>query len=45
MTNGYRYGYLIAGYGRARWRRITLADRIRMRKARKRRAADYRRLL
>lgn len=43
--NGYTYGYLLAGYGKARWRRVTLADRIRMRKARKKMAADYRRLL
>ncbi len=45
MSDGYQYGYLLAGYGQARWRRVTLAERIRMRKARKRNANQYRRLL
>lgn len=33
--NGYRYGYLMAGYGRARWKRMTLMERIRLRRRRK----------
>lgn len=35
MTNEYRYGYLMAGAGQARWQRMTLMDRIRLRRRRK----------
>lgn len=45
MSNGYEYGFLLAGYGRARWRRATLSDLLRMRKARRRRGNDWRLLV
>ena len=31
MKSGYEYGYFLAGYGQARWSRVRLIDRIRMR--------------
>lgn len=35
MTDEYRYGYLMAGTGKARWRRMTIAERLRLRRRRK----------
>ena len=35
MTDEYRYGCFIAGYGRARWMRMTLAARFRRWKRRR----------
>lgn len=35
MRKEYAYGYLTAGTGQARWRRMTLAERMRLRKRRK----------
>lgn len=37
MTNEYRYGYLLAGAGKARWHRVTIMDRIRLWKRRRKR--------
>lgn len=36
MTNEYRYGYLMAGSGQARPRRMTLMDRMRLWRRRRR---------
>lgn len=36
MTNEYRYGWLLAGAGQARWRRMTLMERIRLWRRRRR---------
>lgn len=37
MTNEFQYGYLMAGYGQARPHRMTLMERIRLWKRRRRR--------
>lgn len=36
MNSEYRHGAFISGAGRPRWRRMTLAERLRLRKRRKR---------
>ena len=36
MTDEYRYGCFTAGYGRSRWVRMTLMDRIRLWRRRRR---------
>lgn len=36
IGDGYTYGYHTAGTGKTRWRRMTLMDRIRLRRRRKR---------
>ena len=35
MKSGYEYGYFTAGAGRARWHRMTLAERYRLWKRRR----------
>ena len=35
IGDGYTYGYHTAGIGKARWRRMTLAERIRLWRRRK----------
>ena len=35
MRNEYRYGFFTCGYGKARWRRMTLLERIRLRMRRR----------
>lgn len=30
MRSEYRYGFFTCGYGKARWRRMTLLERIRL---------------
>lgn len=42
MNPEYQYGYLLAGYGRPACHRVTIADRVRMRIALKRRAREWR---
>lgn len=37
MNDAYRYGYFTAGNGRAAVRRMTLAERIRLRRRRRKR--------
>lgn len=39
IGNGYTYGYNMAGTGKARWHRMTIMERIRLRR-RRRRADD-----
>lgn len=36
MTNEFQYGYLMAGAGKARWHRMTLVERIRLWRRRRR---------
>ena len=36
MRNEYRYGFFLAGYGQARWRRVTLLERWQIRRRKKR---------
>lgn len=35
MRNEYEYGYFLAGYGKARWRRVTLLERLQIRRRKK----------
>ena len=35
MNSEYRYGFFQSGYGQARWRRMTLVERLRLRRRRK----------
>jgi len=39
IGNGYSYGYNMSGTGKAHWRRMTILERIRLRR-RRRRADD-----